>query len=204
MACKGLVKDDKCFLACLLRMHSTNEAVTFWNASREFRLMLRNDPVDADTIAFQVCLVEDDEDCKGLARVLELEHDGYFEESTFVLESYSFDRDEVIKSPEVLQPSRTRLNEIHAFRLCPCGSYFIKDGAKMCLFCQLIGDSVQAPEHFCAICHDSSVAQHMVTQACCGQMLHRACLACWEASSGQRSCPLCRGLDTSDPADLGG
>lgn len=188
----GLVKDDKCFLACLLRMHMTNEAVTLWSASRDFRIMLRNDPEEADTIAFQICLVDDDEGQKGLSRVLELEYDGYFEDATFVMETYSFDRDELIKSPDLLSPARNRLNEIHSFRLCPCGAYFIKDGAKMCLFCQLTGESLNAPEHICAICHDTSVALHMVTQPCCGQLLHKSCLACWTASSGQLTCPLCR------------
>lgn len=192
MATADLVKDDRCFLTCLLRMHMSNEAFVFCSATRDFRIMLRNDPIDATTVAFEICVVSDEKD--NLVRTLEMEHDGYLDvdDNLFVMDSFSYSRDEIVKDPEILSQARTRLNEIHAFRLCRCGNYFIKDVAKMCLYCQLTEESMSAPEHFCAICHETSIEKHMVKQPCCGQLLHRACIAKWEGTSGQTTCPLCR------------
>ena len=186
-----VVHDPKCLLACLLRMHVANEAVVFWNKSREFKIMLRNDPEDAATISFEVCIVAEDGDDQ-VSRVLELEYDGYFDSDAFVVESYAYGMEAAVKQPDTLRDSCTKLNELYAYTVCRCGAYFIKDGAGMCLFCQLSSDAIDATRHFCAICHDSSIVQHMVSQTCCKQMLHRACVAAWQAKSSSTACPLCR------------
>lgn len=180
-------------LACVLRMHMSNEAVVFWNHTKEFKIMLRNDPVEADIVAFEVCIVSDeDEDGGRMAKVLEMEYDGMHDEGMFVVDTFSYDLEAVVRSPDVLDDARRTLNRVFNFTVCPCGKYFIKDYARMCMFCQLTKDSYDAPLHFCAICHEQSSEQLMVRQACCSQMLHRACLALWEVKSPSRSCPLCR------------
>lgn len=195
---EALVKDAKSLLACLMRMHLSNEAVQFWNASREFKLMLRNDPVEADVVSFDLCIVpeddEDDEDETLLRRVLELEHDGYDEDGAFVVDARSFAFDELARQPDLLDEVVARINSLYAYRVCKCGAYFIKDGAPLCLFCQLTQDAAaDSTAHMCPICFEHGPARHMVRQACCGQMLHSRCLAQWAAASHHARCPLCRG-----------
>lgn len=194
MAATEAVRDVKCMLACLLRMHMSNDAVVFWNHSREFKIMLRNDPVDSSTVSFELAIVPEDEDEEDgtVAKVLELEYDGVDDEGLFVVESYSFDMEAVVRHPEDLDDARRRLNALCLYTVCGCGAYFIKDGARTCLHCQLTADRHDAPLHFCAICHEQSIERHMVRQPCCKQLLHRACLATWEAKSADAQCPLCR------------
>lgn len=196
----ALVKDCKSMLACVLRMHAHNDAVIFWNAARDFRMLLRNDPSDPGTIAFELCIVpdddEDEDDQGSLARVLQLEHDGYMDDDgLFVVDTFSFAMDEVARSPDLLEGAKACVNRVHAYTLCMCGQHFVKDGATTCLFCQLTEDPA-APDagarHFCAICHDTGPPRYMTKQACCSQMLHRACLATWRCTSGDTRCPLCR------------
>lgn len=169
----------------------------FWNATREFRLMLRNDPFEesSGSLAFELCIVggEEEEDGCPVARVLENEYDGFADDDTFVVYAESLEVEDARRNPhEALQEACERLNAVHNYSVCRCRSYFIKDGAKMCLFCQLTSESPNPPEHMCAICHESSIERHMVKQPCCGQQLHRACLATWAATSKDTRCPLCR------------
>lgn len=194
-----LVKDCKSMLACVMRMHTNNDAVLFWNASRDFRMLLRNDPDEPGTVAFEVCIIpDDDDDGDGdtLAHVLELEHDGYMDDDgLFVVDSFNFAMDELVRSPDLLAAAKSCVNRVHAYALCKCGQHFVKDGAATCLFCQLTEDPATpdaAVRHFCAICHDTGAARHMIKQACCTQMLHRACLATWRSTSRDTRCPLCR------------
>lgn len=194
----GLVRDCAALLACAMRLHLSNEAVAFWNASREFRMLLRNDPTEPGVVAFELCIMpgdeDDDEGDDRLARVLELEHDGYLDDDDglFVLAGYSFPLEDVVRSPDMLEEARAYVNRVHAYSICKCGAYLIKDGARMCLFCQLTDDPSAPADQFCAICHDTGAARHMVTQACCGQALHRSCSATWASVSKDARCPLCR------------
>ena len=179
-------------LACVLRMHMSNEAVVFWNQSREFRLMLRNDPLDAGTVAFELCIASEEDEPGDITKVLDMEHDGYLDDGMFVVEAYSYPYSELVRQPDLLDDARKKLNEVSAYTLCRCGGYFIKDSARMCLYCQLTDEAYDGKEHFCTICHDSSGERHMLKQACCGQMLHRKCLSTWESTSKSKRCPLCR------------
>lgn len=195
-----LIKDVQSMFACVLRMHLDNEAVAFWSASREFRVLLRNDPQEAGTVAFELCIVpdsddEDDEDeDMGVSKVLDMELDGYYEDDgMFVVEAFTYPLDELSRDPTKLESARARVNRVHGYAVCKCRQYFVKDQAKACLFCQLTADPVaDAATHFCAICRDEGPAKHMVTQACCNQMLHRSCLGVWVATSKSGTCPLCR------------
>ncbi len=182
------VRDPQAVMATLRRLRNVNDAVSFWNAERTIKFMLRNDAdsyEDDDlegTVHADLCIVVDEDDSL-IAKVLELEHDGYYDEPTmFVLESYS-----IVSDPG---PLVAKLNEVHKYRICPCGAYLIKDEAAMCLFCEMTAEP-DASKLFCAICQDQGVRAHMTFQGCCGQPLHKACLASWR-DGGKETCPLCR------------
>ena len=176
-------------LACLLRMHATNHSLTLWNKTREFKVRLRNDPEDASRLDFDFGIVaEDDDEEDGLvSRVLELEHDGYWDDGLFVVESYSLERQRAVDDPGTLQAARSRLNELLSLEVCGCGEYLIKDGAPECLRCQLTAPQLD-PVRTCGICHEDGPDRRMARQGCCGQVLHRKCLA----RCTLLTCPFCR------------
>lgn len=206
-----LVKDARCLAAALTRMHAaraepdrqgSSDAVMFWNASRDFLIMLRNsydeddeDDDDPDpNLRFEVCIMQPDDEDDALVEALELEHDGEREgDGTCVLQTFSVPA----ARPEDLEPAREFINRVHAWELCKCGAYFIKDDAPLCLFCQMTddaGDGPGAPDDACAICHERGLARHMRRQACCGASLHRLCLSKWATKSDDARCPLCRAV----------
>lgn len=197
------IKDARSLRVALTRMRATHQAVVFWNTAREFLVMVRpadypDDPGDPDDPpAYEVCISpcsddsDDDDDeggCSGaMRRALELECEGEWDDDdVFVVDSFEAGDD------EALEAARALINRVHATVLCKCGSYLIKDGAPMCLLCQMTDDAPGAKGHFCAICHDTGPARHMRRQPCCGQMLHGTCVRTWRAKSGDMSCPLCR------------
>lgn len=192
-----LVSNVKCLLAALLRMHMGHQRQMFWNRTREFKIMLRNDPIDQDTLAFEILLVDDaDEDeSEGgiLATLLELDADVWVgEEGEYVVENYAFDREEAVRDPDVLQNARAMINRVWDAAPCPCGKHLIKDGAPMCLFCQMTEDRLDSSTHQCAICSEAGVEVNMHVQECCKNRLHMFCLAKWHATQREPTCPLCR------------
>ncbi len=199
----SLIRDSHSLLACLMRMRVTNDAVVFWNASREFRVMLRNDPVDEESgvLAFDACILPDDSDDEDddeggcpVRRALQLEHDGYDEDGVFVVEAQSYRLEELTRRPDLLDGAVERINTVYNYVVCKCGDYFIKDGAPQCLYCQLTQDSAaDATKHLCPICLETGPARHMARQPCCSQMMHSRCLAVWKSSGRNATCPMCRG-----------
>ena len=180
---------------CLERMLSGHDAFAFPSASGELRLVLRPDPYEDDERAFQLCLrVDDGEASDGdddedgpppktkLQRALEGEYYGYFDEDVYVCGSYCLD------DADDVDQALTDINRLHAAEVCKCGRHLIKDGARMCLFCQMTSMHDQPAEHTCAICMDRSIEAHFRKQPCCGQMLHKACWARCKSAL----CPLCR------------
>ena len=194
-----LVRDAGSLVSTCQRLSVSNDAVVFWNVDNQFKIMLRNDPVDHETLGFDISILtgEDDDDVEDLSTVLALEHDGYFDEpGMFVLETLSFPRDAAPDHPEVLK-AMNAINRIYGYRLCPCSAYLIKDSletsASICAFCQLTATAAELEPVFCPICQDSTIRKHMTVQACCSQALHRSCLDTWLAKSDCTRCPLCRG-----------
>lgn len=185
-----LVHDAHALLATLKRLHVLNDGVLFYNEQGTLKIMLRNDPVDSDTLACEVVIVVDEED-ESMRRILELCNDGYLEDpSTFVLQSWSFPSADftVEEASKVMR----FLNDVYLFRVCGCGKYIIKDDASMCLFCHMTSTAADRELHFCAICCDEGVAMHMTELGCCKQRLHKHCLNTWKSKSGNDRCPLCR------------
>lgn len=181
---------------CLERMLASQDAFSFPNASGEFRVVLRPDPCEMDEErAFQLCILldepedsdDDDDDCPPpktkLQKALEAEYFGVFDDDVFVFGTYQLD------DADDLGRALKDINRLHAAEVCKCGRHLIKDGARMCLFCQMTATHDQPAEHTCAICMDRSIEAHFRKQPCCGQMLH---IACW-ARCKSALCPLCRG-----------
>lgn len=185
-----LVKDADSLLATVRRLHALNDVVIFWNEQRSFKLMLRNDPIDAETVSMELAMVFDDDD-EVMLRIVDLTNDGYVDEpGTFVLDSWTspaaeFGTDEAAKIMKAI-------NDAYTWHVCRCGSYLIKDDAEICVFCCMTRSQADKAVHFCAICCEEGMRMHMDLQACCAQHLHRHCLATWRAKSGDERCPLCR------------
>lgn len=186
-----LVNDPVAMLATLKRLHVLNDGVLFWNEQRSFKLMLRNDPVDPESVACELAIVVDEDD-EGMMRVLEMmTNDGYMDEpGTLVVESWCFAASDV--GLEEAAKVQHAVNRVYSYRVCPCAKYLIKDDAGVCLFCQMTASADNSSWHFCPICCEEGREMHMTLQPCCGQHLHARCMETWVHKSGDDRCPLCR------------
>lgn len=185
-----LVAEAESLYHSVRRLHRTNESVLFWNEQRSFKLMLRNDPVDADTVSCELAMVVDEDD-DDMARLMDLMTDGYLEEpGTFVLDSWTFKDKEFTE--EGARKIQFAINAAHRYRVCPCAAYVIKDDGAVCVFCQMTRTRADKESHFCAICCEDGMRMHMTRQDCCQHYLHKHCMATWRSKSGDERCPLCR------------
>jgi hypothetical protein len=196
----ALVQDPQALLSVMCRLHATNDALIVWNCDRAFKILVRNDPTveDGDSYAVEVAILCDEDEPEGerMARCLELEHDGYMEEPGV----FAIDTIVVRRHPDHVRADLRRaaklLNEVHAYMVCRCGQYLIKDAnfltgeAKLCLACQLTARPGDLELDFCPICMEKTFKRHMTATGCCGQRLHVSCLDVWRAK--QQTCPLCR------------
>lgn len=186
-----LVHDAESLACTIKRLHVLNTAVLFWNEQHSLKLMLRNDPVDADMVACELAVVVEEGD-EIMARIMDLMNDVYQDEpGTFILENWSFamDRFGAEDASRIMQ----FINDAYLYRICPCGHYLIKDDAAICVFCQMTSTPSTRAKHFCSICCEDGMSMHMRRQACCQQYLHATCLEKWKAKSAEGRCPLCRG-----------
>ncbi len=189
-ACKELVCDADSLFTALKRLHATNDGVLFWNEQRSLQLMLRNDPVDAETLSCELVLIFEVEDEK-MQRLLDLTNDGFFDEpGVYVLDSWTFQMNEF--TPHAARKVMDAVNSAYLYRVCPCASYLVKDDGAICVFCHMTSKAEDRTPHFCSICCEDGMAMHMRRQACCQQHMHSHCLATWLAKSGDDRCPLCR------------
>lgn len=196
-SCVSRITSNTSMRECVFRMHNVGDgAVALWNGSHEFKVVMRNDPTDSDTtVAFEFGIMGDEEDDDDvITRVLQLEMDGYWDEGMFVVDTCVVEHAKLVEDPGVLDDARCRLNEVLQWTVCGCGQHFVKDGAALCLMCQLMAPEGGAPMHACGICFEDGPESHMHRQACCGQILHTMCLARCHASATARagSCPFCR------------
>lgn len=198
------VQDLRALRGALRRLQLHNDAVIFHNAEGSFKIMLRNDPSEAldreddaaaaAAMGWDLSIVWDPDagEDAGVARLAELEPDGYVDEpGTFVVDSGSVNLAD--DSDPELQRAMSAVNKLHATTVCPCGKYLIKDGEASCIVCHLTAAPGDLREHFCAICQSDGAKKHMRVQQCCAQMLHERCLASWK-DAGNTSCPLCRAM----------
>lgn len=184
-----LVSDAGAMLNTVKRLHFINDGIIFWNEQRTFKLMLRNDPVDADTVSCELALVFEDDD-EVMQRVLDLTNDGYMDEpGVFILDSWTHQLADFCADDA--RKIMNAVNDAYLYKTCPCGNYLVKDDAAHCLFCQMTRAPGQET-HFCTICCEDGLAMHMTRQPCCQQRLHAHCLATWRTKSGDDRCPLCR------------
>lgn len=182
-----LVKDTAALLATVKRLRVLNDAVMFYNHEGSLKLMLRNCPDEnPDILACELCIAVDDED-EDVNRMLQRTCDGYMDDpTTFVLDSWVIDADKC----EDLENAAAAINAAYLTRVCPCRHYLIKDDGVYCTFCQLTSTAAGRQHAMCPICHDDGVRMHMTCTACCGQAMHRGCLA--KCKSRDARCPMCR------------
>lgn len=190
-----LVSDGAALLSALVRLHAHNDAIIFWNADESFKILMRNDPVDSETYAFDLSILCEEDADDPVNKLLQTEHDGYFDEpGVFTFETLSVSSSSGADADDV-RHAMSRINELWAYKICPCGSYLIKDGGSLCNFCDMTMTPADREVHFCPICHENSIRKHMTRQDCCSQYIHTSCLNTWYAKSGSSggACPLCRG-----------
>lgn len=184
-----MITDPESVRTALVRMHACNGCVLFWNAERTLKFMLRNDPEtpENDELAFELCLVVEEDD-EAMRRMLELMADGtLLDPTTFAMHTWFFDDAESVDAKDVM----AKLNAAHATRVCPCGEAVITDHAPVCLLCHLRASEAGTKKHFCAICHEESLAMH-VHRRSCGHYYHQRCHDRWTAASGGGPCPVCK------------
>ena len=193
------IKNAQNFASALRRLNAHNDAIIFWNAARDLKLMIRADLSEEDDewMTFDFVLVYDAETDRSGTRfeMMDLEHDGYYDddEDLFFIDDFrmpkrpSFDNEDMIKAMNLI-------NKFYATRVCPCSKYMIKNGESSCTYCLLTADAKDAMEFSCPICLDTIFGCHAVCQPCCSMHLHRACLDTWSNQSmdSARRCPLCR------------
>ena len=201
---EAVVRDIKRLRSTLRRLQASNDAVMLRNAEGTLKLLLCNDPDMDDehdsvkTVYADLCIVVDEDEA--IEKALELEPSGYKswhgETSVFVLDSFEVTMEGSDKEvDEELQEVARCINTACRYRICPCGDYLIKDGADVCLYCDMTaGPGELEATEFCAICQDKGCRAHMVLQTCCNQTLHRGCLATWKTrgEGDTDRCPMCR------------
>ncbi len=191
-----LVRDAGSLAEALRRLMYTNDCVLFYNEQQTLKLMLRNDPIDSETIAFELCLVVPEDD-DAMLKLVELNNDGYLDDpTTYVIDSWSYPLEGF--GAEQARKAMEAVNGAYELRVCPCGRYLIKDPTggdeTACVFCTMTAAGPEARAgHYCPICCEQGARMHMVLQPCCQQLLHAGCLATWKAKSEDERCPLCRG-----------
>jgi len=193
------IKNAQNFAAALRRLNAHNDAILFWNAARDLKLMIRADLSEEDDewMTFDFVIVYDAESDRSGTRfeMMDLEHDGYYDddEDLFFIDDFrmpkcpSFDNEDTIKAMNLI-------NKFYTTRVCPCSKYLIKNGEASCTYCLLTADAKDAMEFTCPICLDKIFGCHAVCQPCCSTHLHRGCLDTWSNQSmdSARRCPLCR------------
>lgn len=192
-----LVRDADSMAEALRRLMYSNDCVLFYNEQQTLKLMLRNDPIDAETIAFELCIVVPEDD-DAMLKLVDLNNDGYLDDpTTYVLDSWSYPL-EGFGAEQARKPMEA-VNRAYELRVCPCGRYLVKDHgtgpaeATACVFCTMVAAGAEArAEHYCPICCEQGARMHMALQPCCQQLLHSSCLATWHAKSDDERCPLCR------------
>lgn len=182
-----LITSAKSFGECLLRLRERSDGIMFWNASKEFKMMLKDN--EGETVDLMIVCDVDKEDLLG--KILEMEHDGYmYDDDWFVVDSFEYPTTLDADSVAVKQ---ARVNAVWKWRMCQCAKYFVKHPSHAeCYFC-----AMSAPEEGdasaieCPICLKTSAALRMNrTSTCCNQFIHSLCLERWIEKNP--TCPLCR------------
>jgi hypothetical protein len=187
-----IVSDAEALCGTLKRLHYINDQVLFNNEEESFKISLRSDPVDPETVGCELCVLFDEDDpwTKHVLQFLS-SHNGYVEDAdTYVVDSWTFPLDKLCAKDA--EGVANVINEVYHWKICPCQRYVIKDDAPVCMFCQMTSVPEGRQAVFCAICHEDGPRMHMRCQPCCAQLLHRRCLDSWRNASGDERCPLCR------------
>lgn len=184
MAANTVVKSQEHYRHVLTRIRDNCEGVMFWNASREFRIMLRH--VDEDSYDISIVCDPSCEKDDLLTNILIMECEGFMDEEDccYVLENYGYIGCE--------QSSMNKLNAVYNWCLCACAAYFVKTPQHTsCLYCTLSAEENPGENIDCPVCLRASAMSAMLRQStCCGQYIHALCLKQW--LDRNPTCPLCR------------
>lgn len=178
------------FMDGMRRIKRHQQVIMFWNFDRTLRLMLRYDPVGDAAIAMELIVV-DDEDMPHLQDCCDNEYEGYYAEDNddfFVIDSF-YIPDEAAEAEAAVYAAMRKVNAAYSMFACGCRRYFVREpGESMCALCQLSGTPESLAPHECIVCSVPGPRMHMSSTKCCGNLMHKGCLARWGTS-----CMFCRG-----------
>lgn len=189
-----LIKSVTAFRTALRQVIESNEALLFHNCSRDFKIMIRNDPCDAsDTAAIEVGIVSE----AATSGPIGLELDGYEVDDAWLLDTTQFPLstlDSDLETEMGLEDTIKLINELFKWSICQgCHERFVKTKEDdLCLFCKMVARPGGLERRFCAVCQDHGSAVLFYRLQCCHNDLHRRC---WKRCAGK--CPLCRSLEVS-------
>ncbi len=197
----GLVKNKERFWEVLKRIHESNDGVVYENEERSFKFMIRNDPEGgAGKFMVMDLVIIATENDERVLDVLELEHDGWWDEdddTSFVVESWEFEKSK--PNQEELQEMMDYVNCTYDYKICPCEKYFIKDKKDACFFCEMTASDDDMKRETCPICLVDGFAMHMKRTKCCNQVIHRGCARAWTLKGKTNTCAMCRAPTQASP-----
>lgn len=197
----SFIKSKERFWDVLKRIYDSNDGVVYENEERSFKFMIRNNP-DGGAGKFMVMdlVIIATEDDERVSEVLELEHDGWWDDdddTSFIVESWEFEKAK--PDQEQLQEMMEYVNCTYDYKICPCGKYFIKDKKDACFFCEMTASDADMKRETCPICLADGFFMHMKKTKCCDQIVHRGCAKTWSLKGKTNTCALCRAPVLNSP-----
>jgi hypothetical protein len=201
----NLVKSKERFWSVLKRIHETNDGVVYQNEERSFKFMIRNDPDGGagKFMVFDLAIIATEDDDR-VQEALEMEHDGWWDDddsTMFVIESWEFEK--AGPDDEELQEMMDYVNCTYDYKICPCGTYFIKDKKDACFYCEMTASDEDMKRETCPICLSDGFTMHMKKTKCCDQIVHRGCAKAWTLKGKSGTCALCRAPTQASPPRVG-
>jgi hypothetical protein len=190
-----LIRDLSALRRTLRRMQMHNSSLTFWNKGRTLKLLLHHEQDFDDENEIEVYLkIEEDEETEDkIIFDCNWEPSLSWDRTVYTIDEFTVHLDNTEQQDPGLKSLARAINRAHRYKKCGCGEYIVMDEERMCLYCEMTSSG---ETHFCPICHEEGPARHMQAQKCCGQYLHKDCLATWIIKSpGGNTCPLCRNSD---------
>ena len=184
-----LVKSARAFADAVRALVDENDAIVFYNCSREFRIIVRNDPIDDETGCVEVGILID----RGSSTLCKLTVDGFLDDDAVVVNTTNFPRymlDDDATAGPALEELIEAVNDVFEWTVCPaCTEHFVKSEAHdVCVYCRMVCREGDLDRLFCAVCQSDGSKMLFERLPCCGNDLHAKC-----ARKCSGKCPLCRG-----------
>ena len=197
-----LIKSFAAFSAVVDFLVKNNEAVVFYNANKEFKIVLRNDPImegDGGSCGLEVGILIDEATKNPIA----LETNGWDDDDAFIIESAVFQQDVLsvdTTACEALGGIVNAVNTLYDWTICRiCAEHFVKrNDHDLCIYCRMTSKAGDLDATFCAVCQESGSKMLFERLPCCGNQLHKHC---WKKCVGK--CPLCRSSTAGSVSSVG-